>query len=297
MRKAVIDLGTNTFNLCIADVIDKEIIFVHSEKEGVALGMGGINDKIIHEDAMQRALFTLQHYAKVCKDYGVSTINAIGTSAVRDAINKHEFVARVYAESKINVCIISGEEEARFIHQGVAWTHDFNEEGVIMDIGGGSTEFILANNMGIQKLISLDIGLSRLIQLKKFNDPLTLVDIDFINSWFKVKTANLLSKFQTKVLIGASGSFETFYEIMNSKPFPRSYNAFELNINEVKKTCELLISSAQFERDLHPFIIPIRKKMAPFAALKTLFIIDLLGIEKIYVSPCALKEGVLLEKQ
>ncbi len=296
MIKAVIDLGTNTFNLSIADVADKVIRIIHAEKEGVALGMGGINDQVIHEDAMKRALSTLKHYAKVCTDFEVDVITALGTSAVRDATNKDEFVARVYSESNITVTIISGEEEARLIYQGVAWTHDFLEEGVIMDIGGGSTEFILANSSGIQKLISLDIGLSRLIQLRNFNDPLSNEDIEFVNDWLKNITGNALYDFASSVLIGASGSFETFYEIMNAKPFPKSYSAFELAIEDVKKTCLDLISSTQLERDEHPFIIPIRKKMAPFAALKTLFILDLLRVEKVFVSPCALKEGVLLDQ-
>ena len=191
MIKAVIDLGTNTFNLSIADVTDNAIRIIHTEKEGVALGMGGINDQLIHEDAMQRALSTLKHYAKVCTDFDVEVITAIGTSAVRDATNKDEFVARVYSESNITVTIISGEEEARLIYQGVAWTHQFQEEGVIMDIGGGSTEFILANRNGIQKLISLDIGLSRLIQLRNFNDPLSNEDIEFVNDWLKNITERL----------------------------------------------------------------------------------------------------------
>jgi exopolyphosphatase / guanosine-5'-triphosphate,3'-diphosphate pyrophosphatase len=296
MIRAVIDLGTNTFNLCIAKVSSNHIEILHSEKEGVALGLKGINDQTIHKEAISRATTTLRHFKDVCERFNVETIQAIGTSAIRDALNREELIDKIQREIGIKIDVISGTKEAELIHKGVSWTFSFENKAVIMDIGGGSTEFILADQSGILDLCSLDIGLSRLIQSRNFQDPLSLDDIKYVHNWFSSKADVALHNFKATILIGASGSFETFYEMMYSKTFPTNHQAIELDVEQVKDICNLLIGSTQQERETHPFIIPIRRKMAPFAAIKTLWIIDYLGITTVFVSPCALKEGALLNK-
>jgi exopolyphosphatase / guanosine-5'-triphosphate,3'-diphosphate pyrophosphatase len=293
--KAVIDLGTNTFNLCIARISLNDIEILHSEKEGVALGLKGINNQNIHHEAIERAIKTLGHFKKVCKDFGVESIRAIGTSAIRDASNRLDLIDEVSQKLNILIEVISGEKEAQLIHKGVAWTFPFREKAVIMDIGGGSTEFILADQSGILNLCSLDIGLSRLIQSRQFKDPLSIEDVEYVKNWFSSKANESLKNFKASILIGASGSFETFYEMIFYKTFPKNHQAIQIEIEQVKIVCNVLIRSTQHEREVHPFIIPIRRKMAPFAAIKTLWIIDILNVEKVFVSPCALKEGVLLE--
>jgi exopolyphosphatase/guanosine-5'-triphosphate,3'-diphosphate pyrophosphatase len=295
MRTAVIDLGTNTFNLLIADVAGSGFSVVHSEKEGVALGMGGINENIISPDAFERGLITLRHFNFVCIHYQVDVINAFGTSALRGASNSLEFINQINDELGILVNIISGEKEADLIYNGVLWSYNFEQPGVIMDIGGGSTEFIFASKSGISDLVSLNIGVSRMYQELKLSDPLTKDDVQKITNWLDLKADGFFDGKKENLLIGASGSFETFYELIYNQPFPDKLKCSEVPMNELNNMIEWIINSTQEERDKNEFIIPIRKKMAPIAAVKTKWVIEKLGITRTIISRCSLKEGALRE--
>jgi exopolyphosphatase / guanosine-5'-triphosphate,3'-diphosphate pyrophosphatase len=290
VRKAVIDLGTNTFNLLIAE--EKQILF--STKEGVALGMGGINDGMLAEDSMQRGLEALIHFKKHCDHFAVEKIQAIGTSALRDAKNAHVFKELVYNKTGIELRIISGEEEAHYIYKGVESAHVFAEKSVIMDIGGGSTEFIFVHQDKFIDFKSVNIGVSRIFQQRTFQDPYSKEDIQHILNWFETHSESVLDREAYSCLVGSSGSFETVYELIYKKPFPQDeFTSIEIPITLFLETLEWLIHSLQLERDQHPHIISIRRKMAPIAALKMKWIIEKLKIQRVIVTNCSLKEGVL----
>jgi len=295
MRTAVIDLGTNTFNLLIADVMNSKFTVIHSEKEGVALGMGGINSNIISPEAFDRGIRALRHFNFMCIHHKVEVINAFGTSALRDATNSDLFIKQIKDELGISVNIISGEKEAELIYKGVLWSYDFRNPGVIMDIGGGSTEFIFANKEGITDLVSLNIGVSRIFQELKLSDPLTQKDILSITNWLDDKADGFFDGKQEELLIGASGSFETFYELIYSQPFPDKLKCSEIPMKTLNEMIDWVIFSTQEDRDTNEFIIPIRKKMAPIAAVKTKWVIEKLGITRTMISRCSLKEGALRE--
>lgn len=293
-RVAVIDLGTNTFNLLIADVFTRNFQNVFTIKEGVALGMGGINKGIIAPAAYQRGIDAIVRFKGICDDYGVQEIRSFGTSAMRDAENAEDFMREIEYLTGIRVNVISGEEEAVLIYQGVKWSYDFSERAIIMDIGGGSTEFIIAGPGGLEKKISLDIGVSRIFQELKLGDPLTNTDISAIEEWLQERSQAFFDHNECRVLIGASGSFETFYEMIHREKFAAGIEAREIPIEELHDILEWIITSEQSERDSHPFIIPIRRKMAPIAAVKTRWVMKKLGVQRVLVSPCSLKEGGLM---
>lgn len=293
VRKAVIDLGTNTFNLLIAERIEGKWRRIHTEKDGVALGMGGINQKIITEDAILRAEKALKHFKSISEKFGVSEIQAIGTSAIRDAKNQLDFLARIKKEVGIEILVISGDEEADFIYKGVQKTIDFNIPSLIMDIGGGSTEFILVDSSGIQQKISLNIGVSRMLQLYTCDDPMRPEQVEELNHWLNEQAQGFFDTLKVSRLIGASGSFETFYELIHNTTIPSLDAAIELPFTNFYAELDRLIYSTQAERDMNPWIVPIRKKMAPYAAVKTKWVIDKLGIKETYLSPYSLKEGAL----
>lgn len=294
MRCAVIDLGTNTFNLIIGEKRSNSWSIIHSEKDGVAIGMGGINKNIISKDSWLRALNTLNHFREVCEEYEVDKIQAIGTSALRGAANGIEFADFVYDNLGIPVRIISGEEEAQFIYRGVNWTHVFDEPSVIMDIGGGSTEFIWAHKDGVQEVLSLNIGVSRIYQGLDLGDPFTPEDIQKVLTWLEMHSKGSLDNKMAKTLIGASGSFETFYELINNIPFTLDNKSIALDKKRLDDIIQWLIYSSFIERDQNDLIIPIRKKMAPIAALKAMWVMEKLGVQEVVFSPNSLKEGVLL---
>jgi len=133
-RIGVIDLGTNTFNLLIAEVIDGKIEVIHSEKHGVALGMGGLKEGVITNEAILRALKTMSHFSKMCDVHYVEDIRAFGTSAIRDAINGKDLIQLIHNETGITVKMISGEEEAKLIFEGVICSYVFTEPAMIVDV-------------------------------------------------------------------------------------------------------------------------------------------------------------------
>lgn len=293
MRTAVIDLGTNTFNLLIAEIHDTKFEVVHSEKEGVALGMGGINKNIIAPEAWLRAINTLIHFKEVCNSFGAKQIRAIGTSAIRSAENSADFVQEVAAKTGITIEIISGLQEAKMIFDGVLWSYDFSPPAVIMDIGGGSTEFVWADKDGITEALSLDIGVSRMYQSLQLNDPLTSEDVAKIEHWLEDTSKGLLNGKTANLLIGASGTFETFYELHHQKHFPNTIEAIPIAKNELDIIIYEIMLSTLADREKNDFIIPIRKKMSPIAATKTRWVMNKLGVKEVLISPCSLKEGAL----
>ena len=294
MHRAVIDLGTNTFNLLIADTQTRQVLF--QTKEGVALGMGGINEKRISDEAMVRALEALRQFKAHCLQWKVQEIRAIGSSAIRDAKNAPDFLQKVFNELQISIQIISGLHEADLIYKGVQLTYDFAQPALIMDIGGGSTELIAATNEGPYLAQSFDIGVSRLFQAFDFSDPFSDADIHKVEAFLAQKCGTFFKQKLPQILIGSSGSFETFYELMEERIFNSKSDSLEVDCNRFIHMLEQIMASTQAERDQNPHIIAIRKKMAPLAAIKTRWVLRQANIQQIYISPYSLKEGVLFGK-
>ena len=297
MRKAIIDLGTNTFNLLIADLNGSNFTIVHAEKEGVAIGMGGINSNIITEESMLRGEEAIKHFLTVCLENQVDKILAFGTSALRDAENTDIFLFKLKNEYNLNVHIITGEIEAELIYRGVKQVYDFDQKAVIIDIGGGSTEVVFASSKGISELISLNIGVSRIYQKFRFQDPLTMEDINTIRAFLVKESDGFFDNKKEDIMIGSSGSFETFWEMTHEKVMPDKKQSFEMSMEAFKSTLEEVIKSTLKEREANAFILPIRKIMAPITAVKTLWLMEKLNTQRIIISPFSLKEGALLTEE
>jgi exopolyphosphatase/guanosine-5'-triphosphate,3'-diphosphate pyrophosphatase len=293
MKIAVIDLGTNTFNLVIASVTGKHIELLHNAKIGVALGKGGMSEKILTPDAIDRAVAAFDTFDPIWKSFEVEKVIGIGTSAIRSASNGVAFMNSLAEKYGIEMTIIDGQQEAALIFQGVTWTTKIETPSLIMDIGGGSTEFIAVAKNEITKACSLDIGLLRPTQLFQLENPLTKQNCSDILRWFEAQSEPLQAFPKAAVLIGASGSFETFYEMIYEQPFPKTMTAVPLSLEELLPQIDWLIASSQEERTQHNWIIPIRQQLAPIAALKLKWIIEKMNISSILISPCSLKEGVL----
>jgi exopolyphosphatase/guanosine-5'-triphosphate,3'-diphosphate pyrophosphatase len=295
MLKAIIDLGTNTFNLIIAKVKSDGFELIYSEKDGVALGMGGINESVIAKDALQRAQDAILNFKTIIDHHQVETVKAFGTSAIRDANNAHELINFIQNVAGISVEVINGKREAELIFSGVSRTHELISSGMIMDIGGGSTEFVAYKNHNIVVLVSLNIGVSRIYQQIELSDPLTQDQVLTIEKFLENESKEFFKGRNETEFIGASGSFETFYELIEKKNFPECQVALELNIPKLKSSLKEIMFSSMKDRDSNTWIIPIRKKMAPIAAVKTNWVLSKLPIDKLYVSPFSLKEGALFE--
>jgi exopolyphosphatase/guanosine-5'-triphosphate,3'-diphosphate pyrophosphatase len=291
MKKAVIDLGTNTFNLLVGSVFGDKLEIIYCEKEAVLLGMNGINNGSIAEDSWMRAMQTLFRFKKRCEKQNVDEIIGFGTSALRGAKNGELFVKEVYENIGIRIHIISGSQEAQLIYRGVRWLFDFKQAATIMDIGGGSTEFIAANAGGIVEAQSFDIGVSRLYQNLNKRNNLTANDFKFINEYLEARTGRFFEEDRSTLLIGASGSFETFYEMIFQKKFTAEEKMVTLPLLPLLDQLNWVIDSRYEDRINHKWIVPMRKKMIPIAAFKIKWIIQKLNVDRVLLSPYSLKEG------
>ncbi len=295
MKGAVIDLGTNTFNLLVFKKKGDQLHVLHNERVPVGLGMGGINEKIIAPEAFERGVKTIEVYVKKAHSFGVTNIRAFGTSAMRDARNVKSFVEEVFSKTNLQIEVIDGIREAELIYKGVQSIHTFEEKSCIMDIGGGSTEFIFVENQQIVASQSFNIGVSRLLQGLDLSDPLNEQDITLVEEFLSYKTGTFFQKNSASTLIGSSGSFETFYTLMGLRE-PISENEITaFDFDQLMTVLDELIQSTQAQRDTWDNIIEIRKKMIHIAALKTRWVIEQFGIKQVYVSPASLKEGVMSE--
>ena len=118
-------------------------------------------------------------------------------------------------------------------------------------------------------------------------------DVAYIEQWLEEKANGFFDGKEEYILIGASGSFETFYELIHNEPFPSKLKAVEISVDYLRDCLDQIIASTQAERNANDWIIPIRKKMAPIAAVKVRWVLNKLSIKRTYISPCSLKEGAL----
>ena len=160
---AAIDIGTNSLHLMVAEVLDDGSFRVLTrEKEPVRLGSGGGDMKRLDDDAITRGVDALRRFAAIASQFD-APIHAYATSAVREARNRDDFVGRVRNEVGVRVEVISGPEEARLIHLGVRQAVAVGDAThLVVDIGGGSTEFVVAGPDGTDLLRSMKLGAIRL---------------------------------------------------------------------------------------------------------------------------------------
>ncbi|MDQ3191225.1 MAG: phosphatase, partial [Bacteroidota bacterium] len=304
MRIAVIDLGTNTFNLLIAEVSSiNHYRILYSSKTPVQLGKGGINKQLITSDAINRGVETIGCFLQRIAIYNVAKIYAYATSAVRGAKNGKEFTDKIKNEFNLDINIISGDKEAELIYYGVKLGVSLNEEvSLIMDIGGGSTEFIICNKYQIFWKKSFDIGAARILETFQPSDVITLQEKENIETYFDKELQELfhaIELYQAKVLIGSSGSFDTFAEIIAHKFYTPSIveniTEYTFNLPDFFNIHEQLLNSTKEERLLTKGLIPMRVDMIVIASVFTNYILKKGDISKLRLSAYSLKEGVLNE--
>ncbi len=307
MRVAIIDMGTNTFNLLIQDLESNTLVF--KDKLSVKLGEGGLNKGFINQSAFARGIDALKSHQKTIAEYNVEATYAFATSAVRDAKNQTEFVQTCAREANIVVNVISGKVEAELIYRGVRRALPLgNEKVLIVDIGGGSTECIIADAHQTYWLKSHNLGSSRLKERFEPTDPLSEEDIVNINLHLSEELSELLHAvkiYQPQVMIGSSGSFDTmasmiFERFKHPNILLEGATAFDFDMKEYGAMSEAMRYSTVEERLDTPGMLPMRADLMPMATLLIDFLLNQTKITNLKGSVYALKEGVgelLLNKQ
>jgi exopolyphosphatase / guanosine-5'-triphosphate,3'-diphosphate pyrophosphatase len=304
MRIAILDFGTNTFNLLIADTLeDNKLKMIHSSKEPVKLGKGGIHKKIITDEAQERALSAIErHYEKI-NEHGAEKVYAFATSAIRDASNARQFVNVVKEKFNLYVNIIPGEKEAELIYKGVRQSYPMGKETVIiLDIGGGSNEFIIANNEQIFWKESFNLGMARMLEMFPVSDPIKESEIKTLLNHFKIELKPLfeaVEKYKPLKLVGSSGSFETFSTILSFRKSDKykmnESLCREISYDDYLELHQTLLKSTLEERKIMPGMEPVRIEMIVIASIFVSFVLEKCQIKEIIQSDYALKEGVIGE--
>lgn len=296
---AVIDLGTNTFHLLIAQQDDdpytiKEITrlrrFIKLAEEGI---------ETIGDAPYQRGLKTLKDFREILKQYNIplEKVLAFGTAALRTASNGQKFIEEVAEETGIQIELIPGSREALLIHKGVSLlVPPQSERHLIMDIGGGSVEFILANEQGVEWCQSFPIGVAVLHNRFYHPDPISEKQLDLLKQFLKDNLKPLqasLSKLPAKRLVGASGTFDVLENFL-SKPV-EEYKYSSVSSNDFFDFHQQLLPTSISERRAIDGMPESRADMILVAVVLLEAVLQLSGIEEIVVSRYAMKEGMLAE--
>ena len=299
-RIAIIDLGTNTFHLLVADVRDSGYHIIHRDRLAVKIGMGGINRGFITEGGVQRAMVSLQSFKNTIDEMHVEKVYAFGTSALRNAKNGVEVVQKIKTITGIDVNIISGDREAEFIYFGVKEAVGLGQDtSMIMDIGGGSVEFIIANNDKIFWKESFEIGAQRLLEKFQHHDPILPQEIDDLIIYIDQILQPLqkaITLYNPFVLVGSSGTFDTLSDIFCARHhILKTPDEVEtpLSIEGFYEIYHELLIKDREARMLIPGMIEMRVDMIVVACCLIKYLLENFPFNRIRVSTYSLKEGVL----
>lgn len=300
---AVLDLGTNTFHLLIAELNDNgSINEIFVEKRHVKLGEGGITEGKIVAAAFSRGIEAMQEFKRVIDQYKVTRIYGTGTAALRSAANGQDFVNQVKVLTGISIDIIDGDKEASLIYRGVSQAVQIQGNAVIMDIGGGSVEFIFCDDKNVHFKKSYPIGAARLMALFHKSDPINADDIFSLHKHLDEQLADLrknLLFYKPETLIGSAGAFETFADLAIRK-FALKDRAGEsgycMERTQLQSVIGDIILSTHNERAADDKISSVRVDMIVTAAVLTSYILAHAQVSNVMLSTYALKEGLLYEK-
>jgi exopolyphosphatase/guanosine-5'-triphosphate,3'-diphosphate pyrophosphatase len=298
---AIIDLGTNTCNLLIAEHLGKNYRILYQGKEVVKLGKGGIDQNRLTEDGLERAIQAIQNHQKLISQVRCSAIQIVATSAIREASNGAWFQQQIKANTGLDLQIISGEKEADLIFKGVKLAFgEIRDHSLILDIGGGSNEFILTEGNKPAWKQSFPLGMARIIAQFPISDPITKQETQQIKTYSESRLDMLWD--QTKniritSLIGCSGAFDTLVDLIDqTEPGTKIRIRQEILIPDFLRIYELLLSSTTSERTTMKGLESLRIEMIVPSVIFIKLVIERLKIQKIYQTDYAMREGIFYER-
>ena len=293
MRVAVLDLGTNTFHLLIVDIEDGRFSKVYQERIYTKLGENGTDR--IGEEPYRRGMEALAHFSQMIHVYNVEQIKALGTHALRQASNGKKFIKEAASDHGISIEVIDGIAEANYIYKGVQQAIPKQSDPyLIMDIGGGSVEFIIVDSDDVVYKDSFKIGLSPLHAVVDISNVARVDDVVALHRWLAGQLSRLymaIEQYQPKSLVGSAGAFEVLVS-MSGMNFEET-NYIELDKEQISELYVQILESSKKEKLLMPGLPNERVDYVSAALVLIWHIIDTIQPEQILVSKYAMKEGIL----
>ena len=300
-RIAAIDLGTNSFHALIVEIFsDGSFYTVDKLKEMVLLAEKGLGDKL-SDQAMDRGIEALKKIKLLADNQQAETILAYATSAIREAENGGDFIQRAIDEVGVKINAIPGRIEAELI--GLAVQHGIRmpkNPAVIMDIGGGSVEFILADQEKFHHLSSKKLGVARMTAKFIDHDPITQKEIDSLKDHFDNQLADVAEAFamhRSSMLVGSSGTMENIGLMIahrNNKTPNLTVNELEFTEKEFFEFYDDIIALDEKKRAKLKGLDEKRIKLLPAGLVLVYYILEKFGIKRVKISSQALREGIVL---
>ncbi len=303
---AAIDVGTNSFHLIVVKINEGgNFEIIDREKEVIRLSEGSSGDiKFINPEAMTRAITALKRFKGIADSHN-SEIRAVATSAVRESHNKNEFISKVFNETKIEIEVISGYEEARLIYLGILKAVPiYNKKALVFDIGGGSTQFVVGNKCKIIQSATLKNGAVRLAQ-KFFPDyEITNQRHKDCRKWVEGEifhAAELMKKEGFSMCAGSSGTIMSAGLMIqairkDAASNQTILNNFEFTKDELKVIeKEILTRKSVEKRKKIPGLDEKRADIIPAGIIILSTIFDLFELDKMTISGYALREGIIID--
>ena len=299
---AAIDVGTNTLRLLIAEAVaPDDFTILHEEQEITRLGEGLIPSRILQEAPRRRSLTVLRRFAEAARRFKAKQVGAVATSAVREAKNRKEFVAEFARETGLTLRVIDGTEEARLTLLGVRHGLRLESQRVfVMDVGGGSTEFVLARGEVIEAIVSTGLGVVKLTERYLLSNPPTPDELQALRQAVSRRIDRLrgeLPDLEGTQLIGTAGTVTTLAAIdLALITYDRhKVQGHCLGLARVIELLDRLAALPLRERRRIPGLEPGRADVIVAGAAIVAVSMERLGYQHMQVSDGGLREGILLD--
>jgi len=303
MRIAVFDIGTNSIHMKIVQIgpgLSFEVL--EHKKDMTRLGDGSFRSKKLSKRAMRRALKVLTRFARLAKVEGARKMIAVATSAVRDAKNGPQFVRAVLKKTGIRIRIISGREEGRLIFLGVTSGLDTRRgKTLVVDIGGGSAEFILGDHRKIDSDESFPLGVARLTDRFITKDPPSGENLRNLEEYIEEKLVEVLKPLRNKkflMVVGTAGTMinlaAVVYQAREKRPL-RLRGTFELTKKDFLKRHRKMIEMSHRQlRDL-PGLDRNRSDIIVAGSVLVWLLMKHLKNDPFFISDKGIREGMILD--
>lgn len=300
IRLCVIDIGSNSFHAIVFDAFpDGTFETVDKLKEMVKLGEGGFRNHELTEAAQQRGIDALRMIREMGDGYGVADYVACATSAVREASNGGAFIERAKDETGIYIRTITGETEATLIYKSVRHAVDLSEPALLVDIGGGSTEFIIADRDEVHLAQSLKLGAARMTEEFVTTDPVDATEFRALRAHVRKLLGPVFRKAHEmgiRRVVGSSGTLKNIAELTSAAAGEAgTYFDYVFDALNVRRVTKLLMTSDRAKRLAMPGIQEKRVEQIVAGALLIDVVLKDLGIRRFEVSPDALREGIVID--
>ncbi|MER6476948.1 Ppx/GppA phosphatase family protein [Streptomyces filamentosus] len=299
-RVAGIDCGTNSIRLLVADVHPgtRELVELDRRMTIVRLGQGVDRTGRLAPEALERTFAACREYAAVIEELGAERIRFVATSASRDAENRQDFVDGVVAILGVEPEVISGDQEAAFSFAGATGELRGDDRRLVVDIGGGSTEFVVGNRH-VEAARSVDIGCVRLTERHVRHDPVTAEEAEAIRADVRAAldlAAEAVPIASADTLVGLAGSVTTVAAIALGLPEYDSAKVHHSRISaeRVAEVTGMLLASTHDERAAIPVVHPGRVDVIVAGALVLQEIVERVGAAEVVVSEHDILDGIAL---